>query len=544
MICVHSLVAALGDDVGGPEVRRQRLAVGVAREGDDPLGAEALGGEHAGEADGPVADDRDGLAGLDVRAHSGVVAGSHHVRERQQGTQHRIGVAGTRDRNERTVGQRDADRLALAAVAVGGVEATRLAGGRDAVPAVRAGPVAVCERGDDEVTRLDVPHVAADVLDDADELVADRAGLELGVAAVVPEVRSADAGHEDAHDRVGGLLEGGVGPVAGLDALGLMEDGCSHALQQKRTASGREGPCERGTGRAPLRTGERGTLRTVDPANAIAEFLTTRRARITPEQAGLPSYGKRRVPGLRREEVASLAGMSVEYYKRLERGNVSGASSLSSRASRRRCNSTKPSARICSTWLAPPTPSRPAVPDASSNRSGRSFNASSTRSRRRHGPQHAPELRRRQRARPGAVRAAVRQPRAARKQRALHLPRSCRARLLSRMGPCRDRAGRAPALGGRRNPFDRELSDLVGELSTRSDEFRVRWAAHNVRFHRTGTKHIHHPVVGDLELNYETMDLSADDGLSLAIFTAEVDSASQQALDLLASWTATPAASI
>ena len=93
------------------------------------------------------------------------------------------------------------------------------------------------------------------------------------------------------------------------------------------------------------------------------------------------------------------------------------------------------------------------------------------------------------------------------------------------------------------NPYDRDLSDLVGELSTRSDEFRVRWAAHNVRFHRTGTKHIHHPVVGDLELNYETMDLSADDGLSLAIFTAEVDSASQQALDLLASWTATPAAS-
>jgi transcriptional regulator with XRE-family HTH domain len=66
----------------------------------------------------------------------------------------------------------------------------------------------------------------------------------------------------------------------------------------------------------------------VDATNDIAEFLTTRRAKITPEQAGLPSYGKRRVPGLRREEVASLAGMSVEYYKRLERGNVSGASEL------------------------------------------------------------------------------------------------------------------------------------------------------------------------------------------------------------------------
>jgi hypothetical protein len=91
-----------------------------------------------------------------------------------------------------------------------------------------------------------------------------------------------------------------------------------------------------------------------------------------------------------------------------------------------------------------------------------------------------------------------------------------------------------------RNPFDRQLSELVGELSTRSDEFRVRWAAHNVRFHRTGTKRIRHPFVGELELSYETMELSADDGLSVAIFTAEPGSSSQQALDLLASWTATP----
>jgi hypothetical protein len=91
-----------------------------------------------------------------------------------------------------------------------------------------------------------------------------------------------------------------------------------------------------------------------------------------------------------------------------------------------------------------------------------------------------------------------------------------------------------------RNPYDRNLQDLIGELSTRSDEFRVRWAAHNVRFHRTGTKHIHHPVVGELDLSYETMEVSADDGLTVAIFTAEPGSASQQALDLLASWTATP----
>jgi MmyB-like transcription regulator ligand binding domain len=90
------------------------------------------------------------------------------------------------------------------------------------------------------------------------------------------------------------------------------------------------------------------------------------------------------------------------------------------------------------------------------------------------------------------------------------------------------------------NPYDRTLQDLIGELSTRSDEFRLRWAAHNVRFHQTGTKRLHHPVVGALELSYETLTLDADDGMRLALYTAEAGSASQQALDLLASWTATP----
>jgi hypothetical protein len=71
-----------------------------------------------------------------------------------------------------------------------------------------------------------------------------------------------------------------------------------------------------------------------------------------------------------------------------------------------------------------------------------------------------------------------------------------------------------------RNPYDRNLQDLIGELSTRSDEFRVRWAAHNVRYHRTGTKRLHHPIVGKVELSYETLTLDADDGLRLALYTA------------------------
>jgi hypothetical protein len=89
------------------------------------------------------------------------------------------------------------------------------------------------------------------------------------------------------------------------------------------------------------------------------------------------------------------------------------------------------------------------------------------------------------------------------------------------------------------NPYDRGLSDLVGELSTRSDEFRTRWAAHNVRFHRGGAKRLHHPVVGGLTLSYETMELAADAGLNMTVYTAEPESASQEALNLLSSWAAT-----
>jgi hypothetical protein len=91
-----------------------------------------------------------------------------------------------------------------------------------------------------------------------------------------------------------------------------------------------------------------------------------------------------------------------------------------------------------------------------------------------------------------------------------------------------------------RDPYDRDLSDLVGELSTQSAEFRTRWAGHNVRFHDTGTKDFHHPVVGDLTLTYNRMELSADPGLAITIWTAEPGSKSAEALSLLGSWAATP----
>jgi hypothetical protein len=93
-----------------------------------------------------------------------------------------------------------------------------------------------------------------------------------------------------------------------------------------------------------------------------------------------------------------------------------------------------------------------------------------------------------------------------------------------------------------RDPYDKRLSDLIGELSTPSDEFRVRWASHNVKFHRTGAKTLHHPVVGDLSLDYEALDLPGDAGQRILIYSAEPASRSHEALDLLASWARTPAA--
>jgi MmyB-like transcription regulator ligand binding domain len=109
--------------------------------------------------------------------------------------------------------------------------------------------------------------------------------------------------------------------------------------------------------------------------------------------------------------------------------------------------------------------------------------------------------------------------------------------------PRPQKAGARPARrrtrGAGRHPYDRRLSDLVGELSTRSDEFRGRWAAHDVKIHTTGVKLIHHPVVGELDLSFESFPLAADPSQSLPVYTAEPGSPSQDALRLLASWAAT-----
>ena len=92
-----------------------------------------------------------------------------------------------------------------------------------------------------------------------------------------------------------------------------------------------------------------------------------------------------------------------------------------------------------------------------------------------------------------------------------------------------------------RNPHDPDLTELIGELATKSAEFRTLWAAHNVRLHTKGTKQLNHPVVGELELNYDRLEIMADPGITLVVYTAEPGSRSAESFALLASWAATGA---
>jgi transcriptional regulator with XRE-family HTH domain len=284
----------------------------------------------------------------------------------------------------------------------------------------------------------------------------------------------------------------------------------------------------------------------VDSRDETRDFLTTRRAKITPDRAGLPAYGgNRRVAGLRREEVALLAGVSVDYYTRLERGNLAGVSD----------NVLDALARALQLDEA----ERAHLFDLA-----RTANTSATaaRTRRRPARHVRVEVQR-------LLDAMTMAPAYVRNGRLDVLAANPLGRAV--FAPLFDTAAATPNMArfifldpaaqdfyvewerlagdtvallraeAGRDPYDRALTDLVGELSTRSDLFRTWWAAHNVRLHRTGTKRFHHPVVGDLVLAYESMDLTADQGLRINAYTAEPGSRSQQALDLLASWSAAPA---
>jgi transcriptional regulator with XRE-family HTH domain len=281
----------------------------------------------------------------------------------------------------------------------------------------------------------------------------------------------------------------------------------------------------------------------MDQRAEIREFLSSRRARITPEQAGLPAYGgNRRVTGLRREEVAMLAGVSVDYYVRLERGNLSGASEtvLDSLARALQLDEAERSHLFALAREATPAPAsrrrsptakqvRPviqqildAITDAPAwVRNGRHDLLAANRLAR---ALYAPML------------ADPRRP--ANTARFVYLDPASQEFFVDWERAASDIAAILRSEAGR-NPHDKALTELIGELSTRSEIFRTRWAAHNVRFHRTGKKKLHHPVVGTLDLDFEAMEFPSDPGLVLLVYTAAPDTATSDALKLLASWAAT-----
>ncbi len=274
----------------------------------------------------------------------------------------------------------------------------------------------------------------------------------------------------------------------------------------------------------------------------VREFLASRRARITPDEAGLPAYGgNRRVPGLRREEVALLAGVSVDYYIRLERGNLGGASDsvLAAVATAlqlddaerqhlfdlaRRFAEIAPARRKSA-----PARIRPVVRqvlDAITDAPAWVRNA-------RHDLLAANQL---ARALYAPLLADPRRP--ANNARFVFLDPAGRDFFPDWDRAADDIAAMLRSEAGR-NPHDKDLTDLIGELTTRSPEFTRRWAAHDVRFHRTGRKRIHHPIVGELHLNFEAMSLTSEPDLTMLVYTADPGTTTADALRLLASWAAT-----
>ncbi|WP_028708630.1 helix-turn-helix domain-containing protein [Propionicicella superfundia] len=273
----------------------------------------------------------------------------------------------------------------------------------------------------------------------------------------------------------------------------------------------------------------------------VREFLVTRRARLSPEQAGVPAYGgRRRVKGLRREEVALLAGVSVDYYVRLERGNLAGASDsvLDALATTLQLDDAERQYLYDLARAAGPAPRRQRTP------------ATTVR----------PAVRQVLDAMADAP-AWVRNGRhdiiaANRMGRALYAPvfddphRPVNTTRFTYLNPAarefwrdydtiaRDAAAMLRLEAGR-NPHDPELIRLVGELSTQSELFRERWASQDVKFHRSGLKRIHHPVVGDLDLMFESMELPSEPGLVLNVYTTPAGSPTADSLKLLASWAAT-----
>jgi len=281
----------------------------------------------------------------------------------------------------------------------------------------------------------------------------------------------------------------------------------------------------------------------MDNRAQVREFLISRRERISPAAAGLPAYGgsNRRVKGLRREEVALLAGVSIDYYVRMERGNLSSASDavLDGVASALQLDEAERAHLFDLARAAQPSSPRQRRQKTSGVTEGIQqildaiTDAPAWVRNARHDLLAANRL---ARALYAPVLADPRRP--ANNARFTYLDPAAREFFADWERAADDIAAMLRSEAGS-NPHDKQLVELIGELSTRSEEFRTRWAANNVRFHRTGHKRLHHPVVGTLDLHYEAMEFPAHPGLTLLTYTAAAGTPTADSLKMLASWAAT-----
>jgi len=274
----------------------------------------------------------------------------------------------------------------------------------------------------------------------------------------------------------------------------------------------------------------------MDLRKDISEFLTTRRGRITPEQAGLPSYSEnRRVAGLRREEVAMLAGVSVDYYTRIERGQLKGVSESVISGIARVLNLDDAERGYLNNLvqLSNPTIRTVSKPKPSNVRQSilRLLDTMDS----------FPAYVRNDRLDIVAHNALTRQlfapmfsaqPETPNVARFVFLDENSRDFFIDWEKIAKDSVGVLRSLASV-NPYDKKLTDLIGELCTRSEFFRVHWAAHEVFEHKMGTKRFRHPEVGELDLNFEILVLPQDPGLVMATYFAAKNSPSENALKLL-----------
>lgn len=281
----------------------------------------------------------------------------------------------------------------------------------------------------------------------------------------------------------------------------------------------------------------------MDTPDAVSAFLRSRRDKITPEQAGLPTYGQRRVPGLRRERSPHSPHVSVEYYTRLERGNLQGVSDsvLDALAHALRLDDTERMYLYDLARAAGPAPGA---------RAPRRESRATVRPSVARIVDGMPEL-------PAYVMnnrldALAANPLGRALYSEMYADPTCGANVarFAFFNPAARRfytdwermarfAVGALRIEAGKNPYDRELSNLIGELSTRSDAFRVMWGSHDVHVFRDSTKRLNHPLVGELELDQETMSLPDASGLSVVVYSAPPKTAAEDGLKLLASWSAT-----